>query len=622
MNRPDWINTYRQDLVRVIRVAFALGIAFAVSQFNLDYLESWTYDLRVRFQKITPPSGNIELVAIDTSTLKELGRDPHATDHTLLLKNLAKLKPRAVIYTFSPSEIVGSYDELKEFGHLASQFPNFFYAANTVPKKGAEYELKLPTPLDGIAVLPGPSTFDLNIFARDGVTRRLIVSFEGAPSLHVKVAELFNGLTSWTDYRGVFDYLDTKQVHMSYRPKNTYPFTSFHQLLNTPPPIESFKDKVVIVGRDTLENSTDYVSTPYSKNPVAMTALEMHANMLDTLILNKAPVRTPRWFNLLLTCIISIFTLYVVTTIRPTEGLILLILTMMTFTFVCHALFSLWGVWVEMAHPLLTVFICYYFFIPYRLIMENRKSWEYYQSNKLLTQVEELKSNFLRMMSHDLKTPLARIQGMAEVVLTDTNPLSMPQTNAIKTIRDSSRELSDFIGSILNLSRIESKNLKLHLKSRDINQLLENVIQQVDYLAKKKNIEILREFDPLFSLKIDEDLLKQAFLNLIENGIKYSPENSKILISTEESGGNLVVQVADQGRGIAQDEIPHIFHKFYRSWDVQNSAIRGSGLGLFLAKYFVELHRGRIEVESQLGKGSTFTVYLPNDLTDPQGSQV
>jgi signal transduction histidine kinase len=220
------------------------------------------------------------------------------------------------------------------------------------------------------------------------------------------------------------------------------------------------------------------------------------------------------------------------------------------------------------------------------------------------------------MMSHDLKTPLARIQGMADVVLTDTNPLSNGQASAIRTIRDSSRELSDFIGSILNLSRIESKHIKLHLKSRDINQVLENVIQQCDYLAKKKNIEILTEFDPLFSLKVDEDLLKQAFMNLVENGIKYSPENSKILISTEESGSTLVVQVADQGRGIADDEIPHIFHKFYRSWDVQNSAIKGSGLGLFLAKYFVELHRGRIEVESQLGKGSTFTVFLPNDLKE------
>lgn len=616
MIQPQWFTKYKPQILNVIRVAFALGITFVICQFKLDYLESWTYDLRVQFQKVRPPSGNVRLVSIDTATLKEIGRDPHATDHTMALLNLLKAGPKAVVYIFSPSEVVGSYDELKEFGDLAARFPNFYYAADTLHRKGVAAELKLPSPLDGIKVMSGPKTEDQRIFARDGVTRRVILSFEGSPTLHAHVAGLYTGSETWDHYRGTFDYLGSKQVYLNYRPAGTYPVMSFKDLMTNTFDPGQFKDKVVLVGRDTLENTFDYVATPYSKNPVSMTTLEMHANMLDTLIKNLAPIRTSHWLDLLLTALISMITLYVVITLRPTEGLILLILTMLTFIFVCHALLSLAGVWVEMAHPMLAIFICYYFFIPYRLIMENRRSWEYYQRNRLLTQVEELKSNFLRMMSHDLKTPLARIQGMADVVLTDTTPLSTSQTQAVKTIRDSSRELSDFIGSILNLSRIESKDIKLQLKSRDINQVLENVVHQLDYVAKKKNIEILTEFDPLFSLKIDEDLLRQAFMNLIENSIKYSPENSKILISTEEKDNNLIVQVADQGRGITPEDIPHIFHKFYRSWDVQNSAIKGSGLGLFLAKYFVELHRGRIEVESEINKGSTFTVFLPNDLKE------
>src|SRR6476661_10074127 len=92
------------------------------------------------------------------------------------------------------------------------------------------------------------------------------------------------------------------------------------------------------------------------------------------------------------------------------------------------------GVWIGMAHPLLAIFICYYFFIPYRLIIENRRSWEYYQKNRLLTQVEELKSNFMRMMSHDLKTPLARISGMTEVIGKDHGDLSETQRKALDTI--------------------------------------------------------------------------------------------------------------------------------------------------------------------------------------------
>src|SRR6185437_12826309 len=109
-------------------------------------------------------------------------------------------------------------------------------------------------------------------------------------------------------------------------------------------------------------------------------------------------------------------------TLRPGRGLFILALTLGAYTGITWAAFAFFGYWVDYSHPLFAIFICYYFFIPYRLIIENRRSWEYYQRNSLLTQVEELKSNFLRMMSHDLKTPLARIQGMTEVALRDNNP--------------------------------------------------------------------------------------------------------------------------------------------------------------------------------------------------------
>ena len=118
----------------------------------------------------------------------------------------------------------------------------------------------------------------------------------------------------------------------------------------------------------------------------------------------------------------------------------------------------------------------------------------------------------------------------------------------------------------------------------------------------------------MFSVKIDEDLMRQVFSNLVENAIKYSPEGSSILVSTEEVDGQLVIQVADQGMGIANDELDSLFTKFYRSRTVRDGTIKGSGLGLYLARYFVDLHRGQISVESELNKGSTFTVELPMNL--------
>jgi len=216
-------------------------------------------------------------------------------------------------------------------------------------------------------------------------------------------------------------------------------------------------------------------------------------------------------------------------------------------------------------------------------------------------------------MFHDLKTPLARIQGMADIALANTENLEPEQKNAVQTIRKSAEELTEFISSILDLSRVESQKIKLNLQSRDINRILEDTIKKYEYLAQQKNIEIIPELETLFSVKIDGDLIKQVFSNLVENAIKYSPTDSKILVTSEEVNGHIIIQVADQGIGITENEIKHIFTKFYRTKHVKNSPIKGSGLGLYLAKYFVELHKGQISVESLPQQGSTFTVNLPMD---------
>jgi hypothetical protein len=200
---------------------------------------------------------------------------------------------------------------------------------------------------------------------------------------------------------------------------------------------------------------------------------------------------------------------------------------------------------------------------------------------------------------------------MTEMISTDPTPLSSPQREGLDTIKQSAEDLLKFISTILNYAKIESQGLELHLQAKDINQLLKDVVKKHEFLAKLKHIQLITEFEPLFSIQIDPELVKQVFSNLVENAIKYSPENSKVLITSEEVDGKIVVQIADQGIGIPTDELPNIFMKFFRSKYAKTSPIKGSGLGLYLAKYFVELHQGSISVESAHGQGSTFTVELP-----------
>ncbi|MGZ3746360.1 MAG: sensor histidine kinase, partial [Pseudobdellovibrionaceae bacterium] len=137
------------------------------------------------------------------------------------------------------------------------------------------------------------------------------------------------------------------------------------------------------------------------------------------------------------------------------------------------------------------------------------------------------------------------------------------------------------------------------------------VIRKHEFLAKVKRIPIEFECEPLFPIQVDPDLIKQVFSNLLENAIKYSPEAAQVRVQSEEKDGKVIVRVADCGPGIPQDEVNNIFMKFFRSKNAKSSPIKGSGLGLYLAKYFTELHQGRIFVESTYGKGCTFTVELP-----------
>lgn len=605
----------RRDLfLKLVRVGIAIAIALLICQFPLDLLETATYDWRLTYKPPTHLTGNIVTVTVDAKTLKGLERDPHASDHNLVLGNLFQASPKAIVYTFNPSEIVGSYDEIQELADVANSRPNLYYAANLLPKRGSESELKLPPPLEHWNVLPAPITSDKNILAKDSVTRRFIYSYEGVPTLHALLAEQFNGKTSSRDYQGLFDFIDTKQGYIDFHAAGTYPNVSFYDLIYSDINQTMFTNKIVFIGKSTLETGKDFIATPFTRDALGMTIPEVHANIVDTLIRDLAPIRLPFFLNVLLTCLASIVTLYVVISLRPTRGLMIILGAICVFALVCFCSFAIFRVWIGMAHPLLATFASYYFFIPYRLIMENRRSWEYFQRNRLLTQVEELKSNFLRMMSHDLKTPLARIQGMVDVLQGDSAQLNHQQVQALENIKASADELINFIGSVLSVSRIESQEIKLQLKSRDLNSLIHDVVKKCEFLAQGKNIQIITEFEPLFSLKIDEDLIRQVLTNLIENAIKYSPENSRIMVSTEEVEGEVIVQVADQGIGVPAEEVSSIFDKFYRSQNVKGLEVKGQGLGLYLSRYFVELHRGRIFVESEPAKGSTFTVRLPMGL--------
>ncbi|MCB9025938.1 MAG: CHASE2 domain-containing protein [Bdellovibrionaceae bacterium] len=605
---------------RILRLGLAIASGIAIQFIDLDHFEYLTYDWRMRFRSAPPVSDQIITIAIDKKSIKELGTftelgtDISADIHLNFLKKLMTQNPHAVIYTINRENDIPIQAERNSVLELADYTLDkpIFIGRDHVFNPSDSTQSQFEEPFHKFKTLQAPITRDRETFGRDTVTRRALISFDGFPTMHSKMAQELNPQAP-KSYRGQFDFYGSQQVHINYRPQGAYKPISFVDVVNGNIDLEIFKNKVILVGDDSGSNLSDYVTTPYSRDLLAMSNLEVHANILDTLLMNDAPLKSPPWLSWVLTCLVSILIVFVVLTVKPANGLTVIILTLIGLMSFSFLMFSTFNVFLEITHPVLAVFICYYFFIPYRLILENRKSWEYYHKNKLLTQVEELKSNFMRMMSHDLKTPLARIQGMTEIIRHD-NTLKPEQIKALDTIAESSEELTEFIGSILSLGRIEGKEVKLNIQSKDINAILEKVVNKYEYQAQSKNIQIIKELEPLFSVQVDEDLIKQVFANLIENAIKYSPENTKILISTEEKNGKVLIQIADQGIGIDKKDQSEVFTKFHRSPRVTNGPIKGSGLGLYLANYFVNLHSGKILLESELQMGSTFTVELPTEL--------
>lgn len=609
INLEKWMK--RSEFQWTLRILFALGMTISLAQFEFHSVEFFTKDLRMKWTPRPQSSGNILLVPIDEESVKRFGGPPSLAQFNQTLEGLVRAQPHAVITTINPTLLQAEEGDLIRLASLSERL-KLIIAENDLPPTGQTEFTPFAAPLDNIQRMAAPKTSDRAVFAKDGVTRRMILKYEGNQTLYPKVASDFRRGAMVTA-NGQFLFLDSEQLYIRFHDPKSYPVIEFSNIMNDRWDSLSARGKIVLLGLDTKDSFDQYVTSPLSQRPFDTGHLYIHADSIETLVLDDAPKTTPAIILYLSTFIVGLLTIVSVLTLRPITGLTVLLSTVVGLFSVGLLAFYIGDIMIPLSQPLLAIFLCYYFVIPYRLIIENRKSWEYYQKNRILTQVEELKSNFLRLMSHDLKTPLAKIQGMAEILKKEPDRLSSSQSKALEEIMASGDELEDFVSSILNLTRVESKEIKLQLHSRDVNRILEHVIERCSYLAERKNITITKELEPLFSLKIDEDLMRQVFTNLIENAIKYSPENTKILVSTEDIPGGVMIQVADQGVGLSEEDLKHVFEKFYRSPNVEHGT-HGTGLGLYLAKYFVELHSGMIQVESEINKGSTFSVFLPYEL--------
>ena len=224
------------------------------------------------------------------------------------------------------------------------------------------------------------------------------------------------------------------------------------------------------------------------------------------------------------------------------------------------------------------------------------------------------KSEFLANMSHELRTPLNAIIGFSEVLQERMfGEMNEKQSEYIGDIHGSGRHLLSLINDILDLSKIEAGRMELDLAKFHVPSAIDNALTLMRERASRHFITLSSALDErLGEITADERKFKQILLNLLSNAVKFTPEGGKINVRARRLDGNVEIAVSDTGIGIAREDHAAVFEEFRQVGNDYTKKSEGTGLGLALTRKFVELHGGGIRLESELGKGSTFTFTVPD----------
>ncbi|UCF85409.1 MAG: PAS domain S-box protein, partial [Desulfobacteraceae bacterium] len=241
-----------------------------------------------------------------------------------------------------------------------------------------------------------------------------------------------------------------------------------------------------------------------------------------------------------------------------------------------------------------------------RDVTERRKAEE------KLKETMEIKSQFISTVSHELRTPLAAMkEGLAIVLDEVAGRINGKQKKFLDIAKRNVDRLENMINDILDFQKLEAEKTGLHIQDNDIKQVILEVHETMVLYAEKNGVVLLFEIaDNLPQAKFDRDRIVQVLINLIGNAVKFTPKGGRACLNVHQRNEELVIRVSDTGVGIPKKELPKIFERFYRA-EQQREEVQGTGLGLSIVHKIVTRHGGRIEVESDIGRGSTFTVFLP-----------
>ncbi|WP_026584176.1 ATP-binding protein [Bacillus sp. J33] len=226
--------------------------------------------------------------------------------------------------------------------------------------------------------------------------------------------------------------------------------------------------------------------------------------------------------------------------------------------------------------------------------------------------LDKLRNDFIANVSHELRTPISMMQGYSEAIVDDIAGTDEEKKEMASVIYDESLRMGRLVNELLDLARMEAGHIQLTMEEIEVNSYLQRIVRKFQGLAKDKDISLEYNFQSKGThIPFDPDRIEQVMTNLIDNAIRHTPENGVVQVTEQSDERGLFIEVKDSGSGIPEEDLPFVFERFYKADKARTRGRSGTGLGLAIAKNIIEAHKGHITVQSKLGQGTTFSIFIP-----------
>ncbi len=601
----------RNHLLFALKTGLAIFTTFVISYFPLHTLEFFTYDLRFRLNPFTKISQDIVTIPIDQDTLQRFNGEPDIRAHTQLLNQLLDHDPLVVYYAIDPQGLRGSSRDQQEFTKTLLKFRNNIIYIKALPNKGEDHKLNLGPNFKGLKYTPGYLSTDFQHYAEDSVARRAVLYDQGYVYSQVITANLKRPVSNLLDYRGAYQFKTSRQVFVNYQRTgaiNSIPFDVVYEKLNND---IDLKDKIVLIGSDTKFDYTQYVKTVYNNANFAMPEVEAQANIINTLILDNGIIRTPELLNFFLTLILCLIAVFSIFSFAPLKATLIIFATATTFFLSCYLIFIFSNIAVEMAHPLLGLFLLQYALFPFMVVKLARQN----DANLLRAKEEKDKAinkakvtaksakadlgfRIATQLAHDIRSPVMALETVRSIARSEM------RAETLKLLENSITRINNIADSLLKKFKSGSFETINESSSTEIVGLIEGLIDTYQKIYPEVKIQFITSSSKIL-IPLDGVDIERALTNVLNNAIEAMSFKGQISIKLEDNTVFAQIHIKDSGKGIPTDLQTKIFDRGFT-----HGKESGTGLGLAQTKDALSRSGGDAILESSKPGETIFRLVL------------